>query len=94
MDRVTMCGLISQSIMGTGLKTRLRDREYIIGLMDVDTMAHGETTIWTDKAYTHGRMAGNMRANIKMTKSMATESTTGPTGDSTTDTGKRGNNMV
>ena len=55
--------------------------------MGVSTRVSGSIITWTASACTHGRMADNIAASTKMTRSTAMASIHGPMAELTQDTG-------
>lgn len=59
-----------------------------------NTEESGSTTTWKDLDFTLGTMEEHSKGSIKMTKSMAMESTDGTMVESTKATGSLASNMV
>lgn len=64
MVEVVSLGPMAVHTQASLLKTILRDREFISGPTVVSMKASGRTIKWKAMAFSHGPMAGDMRANI------------------------------
>ena len=91
MESELTSGTMEANILGIGARTKSAESVCIRGSMDVDTKENGSKTIWKVQASTSGMTEGCTRANIKMTRSMATESTRGQMAAATKDTGLEAN---
>lgn len=81
-------GQMARFMKVSGQKTKLKDLEFISGLMEGSTKANGKITIWMAQEPTLGSMAGNMKVTIPWIRKMDTESIDGQMGDAMRDTGR------
>lgn len=64
-------------MMGSSMRTTLRDKEFINGQMAETMKVNGRTIKWRAMVSSHGLMAEDMRENISMIKKKAMEYFTG-----------------
>ena len=77
-DMESISGQMVQSTMETGLEIKLMEKEHTHGLMGGCLEGSGRIIICMDMVYTPGKMAENMKVNIKVIKSTVREHICGP----------------
>ena len=91
--KVLINGLTNQFIPETGSTTTLKEKVSTSGLMAEFTTASGKRINFMVKEFILGRMAEDMKENIKMIKSTAWDPTTGPMAKLTKASGLTESNM-
>jgi len=72
-DMDCISGKMAQDMKETGTRTELKAQENTNGKMADAIMVNGKIITCTEKVFTPGLMEGDMRANMKWIKNMASE---------------------
>lgn len=86
-------GLTIAPILVNSLKTILKVRVFINGLMGESMMGSGKIIRWKDMEYLPGLMVGNMKENTEMIKKKVKESSFGLMEEDMMEIGRMGSNM-
>ena len=92
MAEVNLSGPTRALLKATSSKTIFTARANTDGLTVASTMANGSTTKWKAKGPSHGAMAGDTLAAIRMIRSMDKEHSSGPPAVSILVSGAKANN--